>query len=272
MSAFRLLASFVNKWPDNDARDLLERLNGEIFANLTAESGGIAKSNSAKLFTWIMKGIILRGSVLLDEWIPKWFHLLNREDVGNVIADGFSIVLDEDQFYLNLSSHCNIKYVENGEIFHTLLIFNINYYFFFFRVLYRQRLFTYFPKLVQMYQTSSENVKLNYLIALARLIQGLPKHIILTEISSVVILLIQSLQSDKPEILIPSLEILTDLLEDKEKVFADYIQSFVDRLLTLSKFDGYMKIRIHALKCIFFYAFYPTELLLPFKQKVKKLK
>lgn len=121
-----------------------------------------------------------------------------------------------------------------------------------------------------MYEISQAPVKMNYLLALARLLQGIPNHLIQTEISSVVIVLVRCLDTDKPEVLLTALDILTELLKKQEKILADYIISFVPRLLHLSKFVGYMQIRIKALKCLFFYGFYQTFALLPLKNKVIK--
>lgn len=124
------------------------------------------------------------------------------------------------------------------------------------------------PKLVSTYQTAKEEVKINYLLASTQLMKGIPKHILLSEISSVAILLVHSLDSEKPQILSLSLDVLTSLLEDKEDILSQHVQSFIEKLLRLSKFKENMKIRINALKCLFFYAFYPTVILLPYKLKV----
>lgn len=119
-----------------------------------------------------------------------------------------------------------------------------------------------------MYEACDPSVKMNYLLALIRFLQGIPKHLVQTEITSTVILLLESLDTDKPDVILMALEILCELLENKELVLGDHINSFTPKFIKLAEFDGNMKIRIVALKCLFFYGFYPTFKLLPLKNMV----
>lgn len=108
-SASRLLASILNKSNNKDAHDLLDAVTSQVFENINNDTISLPiKFNSTKLLNWIMKGIILRGIPSLEEWIMKWFDLLNRDDIGGCVAEGFGIVIAEDDI-LNLDNHCTIK-------------------------------------------------------------------------------------------------------------------------------------------------------------------
>lgn len=109
LSSSRLLASFVNKSEQTLALDLLIRIVENIFKQLEKTSDVALKFNCGILFTWVIKGVILRGEPDVEESVSKWFDLLGREDVGQVVAENFGIVLIEDELYLNWESHCNIR-------------------------------------------------------------------------------------------------------------------------------------------------------------------
>ncbi|KAL0270203.1 UNVERIFIED_CONTAM: hypothetical protein PYX00_007685 [Menopon gallinae] len=242
-SSSRLLASIVNKWADDS---LFESVCKSVFAALEETSPMSKRSNGARLLTWITKGLLLANSNHLESILSRWFDLLDREDVGEVVVEGFQVVLQEENLFLNMDSHCNVK------------------------ILYRQRLFTAFPKLVEKFENCRESVKPNYLLALMRLIEGVPRHVTVTETAKVLVIMVQALDLRRQDVIALSLAMLNEWLQEKQGVLQSHALSLIPKFLTLSRFEGSMKIRINALKCLHSYAFYPTFIILPLKNEVVK--
>ena len=83
-------------------------------------------------------------------------------------------------------------------------------------------------------------------------------------------LLLESLSQSSSVLLETTLDTLLGIL--KQPVFSDklmeHIQSMIPRLLPLTTYQHYMKIRMSALHCMHELCSLPTELLLPFKDEV----
>lgn len=104
-SSSRLLASMLNKRADDS---LFELVCEEVFKALD-KTLITERLNGARLLTWIVKALLLANANNLESVLYKWFDLLDREDVGEVVVDGVQIVLQQENLFLNMDSHCNIK-------------------------------------------------------------------------------------------------------------------------------------------------------------------
>lgn len=111
LSSSRLLASFVNKLKDPMASELMLSITDEIFKKLATPLEASLKYNFAVLFSWLVKGLVLKGDPSVDGYISQWFNLLGKEDIGRMMAEVFRTLFEEDRLYLNLNSHCNYRYI-----------------------------------------------------------------------------------------------------------------------------------------------------------------
>lgn len=105
----RLLASIINKSEESVASDILNHTFETIYSELDKPTELSLKCSCAFLFTWMIKGVMLRGKPSFEECLFKWFDMLGREDVGEHIAEGFQVVLQDEEMYLNFESHCNVR-------------------------------------------------------------------------------------------------------------------------------------------------------------------
>lgn len=141
---------------------------------------------------------------------------------------------------------------------------------FFSRYLYKQRLFSYLPRLAKSLQSTPDPIlRNNYLLASIELAAGVPLQILLTEESSVVATVSQALQTNEPSVTEPSLELLKTLLAEKNTIFSDHITSLLPVLLKLVHPPSSLPVRQLALQCLFQAGCYPTHLTLPYRTEVK---
>ncbi|XP_021958376.1 MMS19 nucleotide excision repair protein homolog isoform X2 [Folsomia candida] len=281
----RLLSVFVNKLePEADFESLLKRVETVIFENLVKISSSIRFPESSSscgespmevddtdgeidgkltedessrsccatsLLTWITKGLAMRGIQDLSTWLGRLINLLNSNIVGTVAADGFGILLCDDEVSLNPKSHCK------------------------FRFLYKQRLFqTSVPRLVTGYRGSKSNMaKANFIKALSCQLKHIPSSILGMEMESVFPLLVASLKLDTSAPLVSStLKAFTEMLqnsdEETDKKLIEYCYDIVPQLVKLAGFPGNMEVRCMALQCLLKCAKCPSHVVLPLRAKV----
>ncbi|PSN34715.1 hypothetical protein C0J52_21192 [Blattella germanica] len=201
-------------------------------------------SNAVNLFSWVTKALVMRGHSDMDIWVHTLVELLGHEDIGNRAADGFRLIMIKDEEeYLNTSNFCNIRF------------------------LYRQRFFQIVPRLRELYQTANDNVKSNFLVALAFLLQGAPRVTVYSSLSEMVPLLVELLAQTEIVLLLTTLETLDELLQTKQPILEQHVYTFLPRFLLLTRFKESMNVRIKALQCVLRMCTFPTTLLLPFKDE-----
>ncbi|OXA50314.1 MMS19 nucleotide excision repair protein [Folsomia candida] len=183
--------------------------------------------------------------------VETLINLLNSNIVGTVAADGFGILLCDDEVSLNPKSHCK------------------------FRFLYKQRLFqTSVPRLVTGYRGSKSNMaKANFIKALSCQLKHIPSSILGMEMESVFPLLVASLKLDTSAPLVSStLKAFTEMLqnsdEETDKKLIEYCYDIVPQLVKLAGFPGNMEVRCMALQCLLKCAKCPSHVVLPLRAKV----
>lgn len=245
LSASRLSANLINKAVDD--QHLLALLS-EIFSMCNyalKEDSDVKRVNAVKVMIWISKALVMRGHAEMKNWVENLIELMSEPHIGSVAAEGFSCILREVEF-LNTSNFCNI------------------------RILYRQRFFSFTPKLIGAFHNAPKHVKANYLKALSHMLQGVPQEVLVMELDKMVPLLVESLQQMDEELLITTLETLLSVLKKSKHALQFHLQTFIPRILILTCFGSSMEVRLKAVQCIHQFCYYPTELILPFKSQVLK--
>jgi DNA repair/transcription protein MET18/MMS19 len=244
-SAARFAATLINKAHDDDDLSLLL---SDLLATLTDtidrdDAPVIQATNAVSSFSWLTKALIMRGHRQVDTWIDKLVGMLSHGNLGTTVAEGFKLIMAQNEEYLNSDNYCNV------------------------RILYRQRFFQTVPKLVEHYHRAADPVRCNFLIALAYMLQGVPRVILTVSLPELIPLLVESMEQREVVLLLSTLEILQDLMESKQPVLEEHIQTFLPRFLKLTRFPDSLKVRITALRCMLQLCNYPTVILLPYKQQ-----
>ncbi|XP_066992014.2 MMS19 nucleotide excision repair protein homolog [Anabrus simplex] len=244
-SAGRLVSNLINKAEcGEELSRLLCEVSDLVKASISCDTSRQQKLNATHLCVWVTKALVMRGYEQMDLWVDYLLELLAHEVVGMEAAAGFKLIMEQNEEYLNPSSYCII------------------------RILYKQRFFMVTPKLVSSFRSASQSVQVNYLVALAHLLQGVPKEVLLMDFQQMVPLLVESLDQSESLLLLTTLETLESILEEKHNALEDHLQTFIPRILNLAQFPDFMRVRIKALKCIYHFCKFPLEKILPFKTKV----
>ena len=167
--------------------------------------------------------------------------LLAQNNLANYAADGFQILMNDSPRCLSIENKCKIK------------------------LFYRQRAFeASFDRLKDAPPTST-----SHLLALAYLMQGVSKAILITYFERLLIPMVRALDLiEQTEIVLPFLECLRGLLGSSVPILETHLSTFIPRCLKLAKNSRKMRVRLISLECIALITKYPTTTLLPFRFEV----
>ncbi|KAM4703373.1 MMS19 nucleotide excision repair protein homolog [Rhinophrynus dorsalis] len=241
-SASKCFAGLINKCPSGDLLDdILQSASRRIDLGLADEPN---RTQATTLLVWVTKALTLRYHPMNGQLTNKMIDLLSDQLVGPSLADMFSLLVSDSQDILNKSSHADI------------------------RIMYRQRFFTEnVPKLVQGFNSASGDNKPNYLKALSHVLNSLPKQVLVTELPSLLSLLLEALSCPDRIVQLSTLTCLEPLLLEAAEILNVHIDTLITKLLSLTC-SPTMAVRITALKCMLALTKLPLHMLLPYKQQV----
>uniref|UniRef100_A0A4W3IBR0 MMS19 nucleotide excision repair protein n=1 Tax=Callorhinchus milii TaxID=7868 RepID=A0A4W3IBR0_CALMI len=169
--------------------------------------------------------------------------LLADPELGPEAADGFSLLVSDSTDVLNRASHADI------------------------RIMYRQRFFTEnVPKLVQGFHSAGKDNKSNYLKALSHVMNSLPKQVLMTELPSLLTLLLEALSCSDQVVQLSTLGCLHPLLQEAPQIVSLHVDTLISKLLSLAT-SPTMKVRIASLQCMHAMTRLPTHVILPHKAR-----
>ncbi|XP_026674112.1 MMS19 nucleotide excision repair protein homolog isoform X2 [Ceratina calcarata] len=219
---------------------MLLYFNDRIKDNLGSDSDIDVKKATASLKVWITKAIITKGFHDVEMFLDELTDILRHDQVGQYVGTEYKILTSRHEDTLVAENFCNIA------------------------IFYKQRVFEHLIRKKSEFENSS---KQNYLTALVELLEEVPIELLLMHLSKLVSLLIESLSLDNEQLIFSALVTLNSLLETEHVIFADKIQCFIPRFLTLSTYRT-MRVRIAALNCLTNYCNYPVTLINTYKDDV----
>lgn len=118
--------------------------------------------------------------------------------------------------------------------------------------MYKQRFFSYsLPKLIEGYDTASQEIKSNYLIALSFVLKNVPKQILLNELPPLVPLLIQSLDLPDLSLKVSTLSTFQLAVKEAPQVISNQVNQILPSLLdVLQNATQSIQVRIAVLRCL----------------------
>ncbi len=162
--------------------------------------------NTVRVLFWIAKALVLRLAET-EEVLEKLMSLLSDARIGLAIGKGFGILLAPDEL---LSK-------QNGAII---------------RLLANQRVFTYcIPKLAKFIRQADDLVKRNYLIALSGILRYTGADILMTDVDTLLPLLLQGLNLEASEVKSATIRTLIIISQQSVRAIEGHISSVVNRLL-----------------------------------------
>ncbi|KAK7182163.1 hypothetical protein DPSP01_012975 [Paraphaeosphaeria sporulosa] len=197
-----------------------------------------------------LKGILLRSSPILAKLYPQLLDFLSHPKYGAAIAHGFSTLLQPDDL-ITKQNHCQISGLHKQKSFALLV-----------------------PNITQAFRDASAEMKPNYLIALSGILRWLPFDIVIEEVPSLILLLLQSLDL-KGEDFVKEAAIgtLASTLAEKPEVVQEHAGSLISRLLANSVLDKEAptpaRVRAAACRCLMLVPDkLKLEIVLPYRRQV----
>lgn len=247
---------------DKDAL-LLEALLLDGSGGLIEARGGT--ENSIRTTFWISKSLVLRLAQT-EKVLERLLALLSIPNHGLHCARGFGLLLAPDEA---LSK-------ENGAQI---------------RLLAKQRVFNFcVPKIAKGFRAADTSLKSNYLIALSGILKYVPTDILMTEIETLLPLLLQSLDLNDQEVKAATIESIIVISQESPSAIECHISSLINRLLKSAESrnttttttiadkqqqtqrqqaENTAKVRLNALRCLWIFpGRVKDSALLPFRNGV----
>lgn len=99
-------------FPDENLSTLLSDLLVMLMDTLNQDGVPVMKAtNAVSLFSWLTKALVMRDHRLTDTWVEKFVGMLNHVVVGTCVAEGFKLIMTENDEYMNSDNYCNIRSV-----------------------------------------------------------------------------------------------------------------------------------------------------------------
>ncbi|CAB4400794.1 unnamed protein product [Rhizophagus irregularis] len=250
-SLAQLAASILNKWnQENELNQFVEtKILGELRNHFALSSTGneVMRQPSLDIFIWLTKALILRTHLLGYRCVDQITSQFNDPMLGKRASERFEVLIGESDL-LNKQSFAVVK------------------------TLHKQRFFNYcMPILAEGFKLSSDEVKHNYLIALSHLLRNIPKQVLLSELPSLITLLIHSLSLPDAELKSSTIDTFYIISANAPQIISEHISSLIPLLLSSTKGDkgNTMRVRISALQCLGILPNHiPFDVLFPFKSKI----
>ncbi|KAF9960367.1 hypothetical protein BGZ72_007172 [Mortierella alpina] len=189
-----------------------------------------AREAALIVYTWIAKAMVLSTNAIGYDMTGELMSIFSVPRLGRIAADGFSLVIGEQQDVLTK---------ENFAVL---------------RLLYKQRFFNHcIPVLVKGFENSSDEVRHNFLIALSHVLRNIPKQILLTELPPLLPMLVHSLSFPDPELKASTIETFQIITKDAPGLMAEHLPTLTPLMISLTNAKdpaNTMKVRITALKCL----------------------
>ncbi|XP_055503042.1 MMS19 nucleotide excision repair protein homolog isoform X2 [Leucoraja erinacea] len=248
-SAAKCVAGLINKYPageqlDGVLRDVLKKMDNELQRNAGDCSQPSSRTRIFTLLLWLTKSLVLRYHPVAAALTDKLMALLTDPELGAEAADGFSLLVSDSTDVLNKATHADV------------------------RIMYRQRFFTEnVSKLVQGFHAAGKDNKSNYLKALSHVLNSLPKQVLLTQLPSLLTLLLEALSCPDQVVQLSTLGCLHPLLLEAPHIMGLHIETLVSKMLHLTTSPA-MKVRISSLQCMHALTKLPSHVILPHKARV----
>ncbi|NXC22010.1 MMS19 protein, partial [Corythaeola cristata] len=241
-TAAKCFAGLVNKHPEGQQLDEILQLAVNRMEPGLAE--GPRRMQALTLLLWVTKALVLRYHPLSSHLTDKLLGLLGDTELGPATADGFSLLMAESPDVLHRGCYANV------------------------RIMFRQRFFTdNVPKLVQGFHGAGPEVKANYLKALSHVLNHLPKPVLVTELPTLLCLLLEALSCSDRVVQLSTLSCLQPLLLEAPQIMSLHVDTLVTKFLSLTS-SPTMAVRIAALRCAHALTSLPLTVLLPYKARV----
>ena len=207
VSLLQQIALLVNKFMPVDKLSHVSEALWSTFLGLIESSQ--LTHDSIRVGFWIAKGLILRMANT-EEVLIRLLDVLEHARYGATVARGFALILAHDEI-ISKDNGANLRFLA------------------------KQKVFTFcVPVISNAVRTTDSIAKVNYLVALSGLLRHMTTAVLLSEMDTLLPLLIQSLDLEDQDAKTVSIETLTIICKETPRTIEEHISSLVGRLLKLA--------------------------------------
>ena len=95
---------------DEDLSLLLSDLMATVTDTVDRDDSPVIQAtNAVSSFSWLTKALIMRGHQQADTWIDKLVGMLSHGTLGTTVAEGFKLIMAQNEEYLNFDNYCNVR-------------------------------------------------------------------------------------------------------------------------------------------------------------------
>ncbi|KAF9116754.1 hypothetical protein BGX27_011068 [Mortierella sp. AM989] len=229
----KAVATILNKFNKANVLQpfIAQTLVPELHNRIRQEQASIGEREAAlTIYIWITKAMVLSTNAIGYDMAGELMNIFSVPRLGKIAADGFNLVIGEQQDALTKETFAVI------------------------RLLYKQKFFNYcIPVLVKGFENSADEVRHNFLVALSHVLRNIPKQVLLTELPPLLQMLVHSLTFPDPDLKASTIETFQIITKDAPGLMADHISTLTPLLISLTNAEdtaNTMKVRIAALKCL----------------------
>ena len=176
----------------------------KLFTDLLDESR--VSDKTLPIVFWIAKALILRAAST-EQVLTRLLSLLSDSVYGTMAAHGFGLLLAPDEV-LNKENFALIRLLTKQKVFGTSI-----------------------PHISQAFRTADATTKSNYLVALSGILRHIPTDILMTEIETLLPLLLQSIDLDDQDVKAATIQTLMVISEESPGAVDSHVSSLISRLL-----------------------------------------
>ncbi|KAK3167110.1 hypothetical protein OEA41_010235 [Lepraria neglecta] len=242
----RQIGLLTNKFlPSQETRDITDYLRNLVSGLLETTT---LSENAVRVVFWEAKGLVLRLAHA-DEVLERLLSLLSNPECGLASARGFGLLLAPDEI-LSKENGASIRLLAKQKAFNTCV-----------------------PTIAQDFRKADTAIKPNYLIALSGILKHMPTEVIMSEIDTILPLLLQSLDLEDSDVKAATIQSLTIISQESPKAVEGHMGSFVTRLLKSASNPkvNTASVRHNALRCLhIFPGRVKDSTLLPYRNSVTR--
>lgn len=221
----RQIGLLTNKFlPPTETNDITKCLRNLVSSLLGTTT---LSENAVRVIFWEAKGLILRLAHT-EEVLERLLSMLPNTLCGLASARGFGLLLAPDE----------ILSKKNGAVI---------------RLLAKQKVFNIcVPTIAEGFRSAETAIKPNYLIALSGILKYVPTEVIMSQIDTLLPLLLQSLDLEDSDVKTATIQNLTVVSQESPKAVEGHMGSLIGRLLRSAadpKVDN-ASVRHSALRCL----------------------
>ncbi|EEB07761.1 TFIIH regulator [Schizosaccharomyces japonicus yFS275] len=223
MFLLRSICSAINKADSVDAF-----LNSPDYVSCYKNfETGTNADQSLDIVAFVIKGLVGRNYTQAIASLKQYVKILESDRFIRLLPNEI-LYICKDDFYLSKENHFVQKLLFKQKLYNAIM-----------------------PSLMTSLQDASEQRKPAYLMALANVIGNVPNEIVMSDLSNLFPLLLQSLSLDNPAVKYYALNVILASITELPELVAEHIETLIDLLLKAAcDLNNLFIVRLTALKSL----------------------